>query len=209
MSADGSALYKVLVVGNGTVGKTSIIRRYCANVFQLSTKQTIGVDFALKVVPWDGGQITLQIWDVAGQERYTQVTRVYYQGAVGALICFDIHNSESFQAVARWKKSIDSQVFLPNGNPIPCILVANKCDKGPLSDVISQEEIDKFCAEHNFAACFETSAMTDIGITPAFEKMIDVIVTNDDTATHDYSLSKGKALRLNRESPKPEKKCSC
>ena len=186
---DGSSLYKVLVVGNGAVGKTSIIRRYVANIFQLSTKGTIGVDFALKLVQREGGrQITLQIWDVAGQERYGQMTRVYYQGAVAAFVCFDIHNDDSFKAVSKWKGDVDSKVFLPNGSPIPCILLANKCDKGPLTDRYSAEDMDRFCADNNFLCWFETSAQADIGITPAFDRLIEGIAANDDSIPNDYQV---------------------
>ena len=105
-------LYKVLVVGEGNTGKTCIIRRYVHNIFQMSTKATIGVDFALKVLNWDRTKnITLQIWDIAGQERYGQMTRVYYQAAVGALIVYDVTRPESFDAVVKWKQDIDHKVM--------------------------------------------------------------------------------------------------
>ena len=175
-----NCLYKVLVVGEGGVGKTCVIRRYVHNIFQMSTKSTIGVDFALKMLHWDGKKhITLQVWDIAGQERYGQMTRVYYQAAVGALVVFDIKKPESFTAVAKWKQDIDNKVYLPNGSQIPCVLLANKCDLSPLSDFKSPEEMDKFCEEHGFVGWFETSAQSDIGIKPAFNRLVENIVAND------------------------------
>ena len=175
-----NCLYKVLVVGEGGVGKTCVIRRYVHNIFQMSTKPTIGVDFALKMIHWDGKKhITLQVWDIAGQERYGQMTRVYYQAAVGALVVFDIKKPETFAAVAKWKQDIDNKVYMPNGGPIPVVLLANKCDLGPLSDFKSKEEMDKFCEENGFIAWFETSAQSDIGIKPAFQKLVENIVAND------------------------------
>lgn len=99
------------MVGDIDCGKTSVIKRYVHNTFSHNYKATIGVDFALKVLPWpDNTIIRLQLWDIAGQERYSNMTRVYYREAVGALIVFDVTRPKTFDAVAKWKKDIDSKV---------------------------------------------------------------------------------------------------
>lgn len=111
-------------------------------------RATIGVDFALKVLNWDENTlIRLQLWDIAGnffllnrklqnpsqkyasfsgQERYGNMTRVYYKEAVGAFIVFDVTRRNTFESVANWKSDLDSKVQLPDGSPIPCVLLANK-----------------------------------------------------------------------------------
>ena len=139
-------LYKVLVIGELGTGKTSIIKRYVHQFFSQHYRATIGVDFALKVVHWDQNTvIRLQLWDIAGieaecqflifcdhilsllgQERFGNMTRVYYKEAVGAFIVFDVTRSSTFDSVIKWKQDLDSKVQLPDGNPIPCVLLANK-----------------------------------------------------------------------------------
>lgn len=85
------------------------------------------MDFALKVLNWDQNTIIrLQLWDIAGQERFGSMTRVYYKEAVGAFIVFDVTRAATFDAVLKWKQDLDSKVQLSDGSPIPCILLANK-----------------------------------------------------------------------------------
>mmetsp|Transcript_77909 Transcript_77909/g.137360 ORF Transcript_77909/g.137360 Transcript_77909/m.137360 type:complete len:210 (-) Transcript_77909:431-1060(-) len=190
-------LYKVLVVGEGNTGKTCIIRRYVHNIFQMSTKATIGVDFALKVLNWDRTKnITLQIWDIAGQERYGQMTRVYYQAAVGALVVYDVTRPESFDAVAKWKSDIDQKVFLPDGSKIPCVLVANKCDL-PAVPARSKEELDQFCAEHEFVGWFETSSKENINIEKAYKFLVDNVLENDQRLDQREDSASSKTVNLN------------
>lgn len=147
-------MYKILVIGDLGTGKTSIIKRYVHRFFTQHYRATIGVDFALKVLNWDENTlIRLQLWDIAGkksiitpktstwaektwrtiilydvsgQERYGNMTRVYYKEAVGAFIVFDVTRKNTFDSVTNWKSDLDSKVQLPDGSPIPCVLLANK-----------------------------------------------------------------------------------
>eukprot|EP00756_Hemistasia_phaeocysticola_P014954 Hpha_TRINITY_DN15374_c1_g8::TRINITY_DN15374_c1_g8_i1::g.90678::m.90678/K07918/RAB32; Ras-related protein Rab-32 len=209
--ADETAcLYKVLVVGEAGAGKTCIIRRYVHGIFQISTKSTIGVDFALKMLAWQGErQITLQIWDIAGQERYGQMTRVYYQSAVGALVVFDLTKADSFEAVTKWKHDIDNKVFLSDGRPIPCVLLANKCDLQPLSQFKSKEEMDAYCQELSFAGWFETSALKEIGIKEAFDKLVEQIVRHDTQEPPRPSGAAGGVNLTQNRPAAPTKKSGC
>jgi len=86
-----------------------------------------GVDFALKVLRWDPDTVVrLQLWDIAGQERFGSMTRVYYKEAVGAFVVFDVTRAGTLEAVPKWKADLDSKVALPDGRPIPTVLLANK-----------------------------------------------------------------------------------
>lgn len=185
-SVDGNSypknehLYKVLVIGELGTGKTSIIKRYVHQFFSQHYRATIGVDFALKVVHWDQNTvIRLQLWDIAGQERFGNMTRVYYKEAVGAFIVFDVTRSNTFDSVLKWKQDLDSKVQLPDGGRIPCVLLANKCDQPNESVAANPAKLDEFCAEHGFSGWFSTSAKDNINIDDAAKFLVRTILEND------------------------------
>ncbi|KAJ8974285.1 hypothetical protein NQ317_013174 [Molorchus minor] len=172
-------LYKILVIGDLGTGKTSIIKRYVHRFFTQHYRATIGVDFALKVLNWDENTlIRLQLWDIAGQERYGNMTRVYYKEAVGAFIVFDVTRKNTFDSVINWKTDLDSKVQLPDGSPIPCVLLANKCDQLRES-LTSNKALDDYCRENGFTAWFETSAKDNINIDEAAKSLVETILEQD------------------------------
>lgn len=105
------------------------------------------------------------------------MTRVYYKEAVGALVVFDITRPPTFDAVQKWKSDIEHKVFLPDERPIPCVLIANKCD---LANAInkSPEEMNGYCAENGFAGWFETSAKENKNIEEAVKFLVEKILEN-------------------------------
>jgi len=174
-------LFKILVVGDIGTGKTSIIKRFVHNIFSMQYKSTIGVEFALKVINWDQKtEIRLQLWDIAGQERFGTMTRVYYKDAVGAFVVFDVSRLGTYEAAAKWKSDIDSKVTVGIENKsIPVVLLANKCDlikDGSWGK--SKSEVDRYCQENNFAGWFETSAKDNIGIEKAAKSLVQKILEN-------------------------------
>jgi len=173
-------LYKVLVIGELGTGKTSIIKRYVHQFFSQHYRATIGVDFALKVINWDADTlIRLQLWDIAGQERFGNMTRVYYKEAVGAFIVFDVTRASTFEAVQKWKNDLDSKVQLPDGSAIPTVLLANKCDQGKEGLVNNSNQMDEYCKEKGFTKWFETSAKENINIDEAARCLVTKILEND------------------------------
>ncbi|XP_028406002.1 ras-related protein Rab-32-like [Dendronephthya gigantea] len=175
-------LFKVLVIGDLGTGKTSIIKRYVHQFFSIHYRATIGVDFALKVLNWnDDTLIRLQLWDIAGQERFGNMTRVYYKEAVGAFVVFDVTRATTYEAVEKWKSDLDSKVFLPNGSPIPAVLLANKCDQVTEGLYSNTSQMNEFCAEKGFAGWFETSAKENIGIDEAASFLVNKILENEST----------------------------
>lgn len=176
-------LFKVLVVGDIGTGKTSIIKRYVHNIFSIHYKATIGVDFALKVINWEPDTVVrLQLWDIAGQERFGNMTRVYYKEAVGAIIVFDVTRVSTFEAVTKWKFDIDQKVKLANGDDIPVVLLANKCDLAKEGLVKNSTQMEKFCEEKGFAGWFETSAKENLNIDKACRFLVTKILENYQTA---------------------------
>ncbi|XP_053313693.1 ras-related protein Rab-7L1 [Spea bombifrons] len=172
-------LFKVLVVGDSAVGKTSFLHRYVHDIFGKEYKMTMGVDFALKVVQWsDMETIRLQLWDIAGQERFTSMTRLYYKQASGCIIMFDLTNADSFRSCQMWKEDLDSKVALPSGSLVPCILLANKCDMTQWA--VSREQIDTFSKENNFIGWTETSVKDNININESMRVLIERMMESRD-----------------------------
>ncbi|KAL0477003.1 Ras-related protein Rab [Acrasis kona] len=168
--------FKVIVVGEQGVGKTSLIKRHVNGEYASTTKPTIGVDFAIKKHKIDRNTYAVvQYWDIAGQERFHKMTRVYYDRAVAALVVFDITKPQTFHAVEKWKNDIDQKVFLPDMQPITCILVGNKADivnhyKIPM------EDISNFCRQRGFDAFFETSASLNKNVEQCFKFLVKQVL---------------------------------
>jgi len=168
-------LYKVLVIGDYAVGKTSIIRRYCEGYFTPNYKLTVGVDFAVKdIMVDDQTKVTLQLWDVAGHERFGTMTRVYYKYAIAAIIVFDVSRLATFDAVTKWRDDINSKVVLANDEPIPLILLANKTDIPGVT--IDSNALDEFCTNNGFKAWFKTSAQDNVNIEQAMTVLLQEIL---------------------------------
>jgi len=174
------------VIGELGTGKTSIIKRYVHQFFSQNYRATIGVDFALKVLNWDTNTlIRLQLWDIAGQERFGNMTRVYYKEAVGAFIVFDANRSATFDAVMRWKTDLDSKVSLPDGSKIPCVLLANKCDLPPEGPISDPNAMDEFCQEKGFSGWYLTSAKDNVNVEDAARFLVRKILESQDSIIAD------------------------
>jgi len=202
-------LYKILVIGDLGTGKTSIIKRYVHQFFSQHYRATIGVDFALKVLNWDANTlIRLQLWDIAGQERYGNMTRVYYKEAVGAFIVFDVTRVNTFESVSNWKADLDTKVQLPDGSPIPCVLLANKCDQQKEGLINSKPKMDDYCKEKGFTAWYETSAKENINIDEAARALVSQILLNDKLINETSKDGDQFSLASNSNDMK-KKACSC
>merc|ERR1712216_75306 len=126
IAEDVDAVIKVIVVGNGAVGKTSMINRFCNGVFGDKYKKTLGVDFAEKRdyhVESINEIMTLHVWDTAGQEEYAKVTRAYYDGADACVLAFSTTDENSFKSLRKWKQDVEK--YVPG---CPMVIVQNKID---------------------------------------------------------------------------------
>ncbi|XP_059084201.1 ras-related protein Rab-38-like [Tigriopus californicus] len=176
-----SRLYKVIVVGEVHCGKSAIIRRYVHNFFNDTYRSTVGVDFHLKIIPYNEElELRLQLWDIAGQERFSHMTRAYFKGAMGALVVFDLSNAQSFEAVAKWKGDIDKKCLLPDGRRIPTILIGNKRDVARDKCLPCDLTISEFATEKGFVPkWYKTSAKTGDGIEDALRILVKYIMAMD------------------------------
>ena len=175
-------LCKVIVVGDVGVGKTSLIKRYVHNIFQEGYKATIGVDFALKQLKRHDMDIKLQMWDIAGQERFASLTGVYFRDAIGAVIVFDVARHTTLQSVEIWKKEIDERMrdYYNTFEPFPTILIANKIDLKPKDWEKQKKEIDEMSSRLFCIDSFEASAKQSIGIEEAMHALIDEMIAKSE-----------------------------
>ena len=166
-------LFKLLLIGNSSVGKSSLLFRFVENVWDDSFVPTIGVDFKLKTLEVNGKKIKLQIWDTAGQERFKNITSSYYRGGNGVLVVYDITDRESFENLTSWLIEIEKNA---NKN-VYKLLIGNKCDLEDKRKVSIQEGKD--FAESNGMKFIETSAKDNTKVQEAFELLTSDIMKNN------------------------------
>lgn len=170
-STEYDYLFKLVVVGDSGVGKSSICTRYTKGVFDPRFLTTIGVDFECQTIELDGKVVKLQIWDTAGQERFKAITNSFYRGAHGIVIVFDLTNWESFANVKHWLEEVNRR----EGEVVNKLLIGNKCDQD-LKRVISFDAANEYANKLKIPY-LETSAMRAINVDQAFVNMASEIKT--------------------------------
>ena len=169
MSESSEMIFKIIIIGDSTTGKTNILSRYLNNNFDKNSKATIGVELGSKSFKIKNDTINCQIWDTAGQERYRSVTTAYYKGAVGALVVYDTTNKESFQNVDNWITDLRNYA----DKKVSVILVGNK------NDLENEREVKKEQGEiksKDYGIAFlETSALTGTNIEIAFKTLVEEV----------------------------------
>ena len=168
-SSDYDYLFKLVVIGDSGVGKSSICTRYTKGFYNDIFVTTIGVDFECYTISLDDKIIKLQIWDTAGQERFKAITNSFYRGAHGIIIVFDVTNGESFENVGNWLEEVNRR----EPETTFKLLLGNKCDQ-------DQKRVIPFEAALEYAnklhiPYFETSAKDAINVDQAFVNMASEI----------------------------------
>jgi small GTP-binding protein len=167
-------LFKTMVIGEGAVGKTTLVNRYVTGVFERDYKTTIGSQFAVKLTHISPAEeeyatgIKLQAWDVAGQARFKAVRKMYYSGAAGIILVFDVTRRRSFTELAKWVQEADESI----GARVPMICVGNKTD---LPDRAVPSDEAKRWAEDNGFLYMESSAKTGEGVADMFTVLAEVM----------------------------------
>ena len=165
--------YKILLLGDSSVGKTCFLKRYTDDTFQDAYLSTIGFDFKFKNVTLKSGkEVRVQLWDTAGQERFRTIAKSYYKGAHGIILLYDVTHQKSFDSMKKWLTQIKEEA--PSKTCI--ILIANKIDCVE-ERVVSKEDGEALAKNYNLKI-FESSAKENINVSEAFQEVIETIVKN-------------------------------
>ena len=166
MVEDIEASMKIIVVGNGVVGKTSMTQRFAKNIFTNDYKKTLGVDFLMKkkYIKSIDKEVEFMIWDTAGQEYYDAITRRYYKGASGALIVFSVTDKDSFESVRKWRDKIRAEC-----DEIPMLLVMNKVDLMDQAVMTEKQAIE--LANSLRLSLYKTSVKDNLMVNEVFENL--------------------------------------
>ena len=189
--------YKIMVLGESKVGKTSLIKRFTKDQFGGVYLTTVGMDFQDKIIEIEDKKIRLQVWDTAGQERFRNVTKSYFQSSHGLLVVYDITDKESFEKINFWMKNIKENA--PENAKL--ILVGNKCDLANERQV-SYEEGEKKASDYNIKF-FESSAKEGTNVKEFFFYLANEIYQDEKTKGKDNK----KTVQL--DSKKKGKKGCC
>ncbi|XP_054710748.1 ras-related protein Rab-23-like [Uloborus diversus] len=156
---------KVVVVGNGAVGKSSMIQRYCKGIFTNAYKKTIGVDFLERQIDYNGEDVRLMIWDTAGQEEFDAITKAYYRGAQACVLVFSTVDRDSFKAIESWKRKVENEC-----GEIPTVLVQNKIDLIDHATVAKDEA--ELLARRLKLDFFRISVKEDYNVSEVFRHLV-------------------------------------
>jgi Ras-related protein Rab-1A len=191
-------LFKLLLVGNSGVGKSSILFRFTDDIFPESYAPTIGIDFKTRTIKVDGKNVKLQIWDTAGQERFNAIQSTYYRGAHGVIIVYDITDVDYLNNIKHLVSEIDKYA-IPN---IKKILVGNKSDLES-ERVATTEEVQNY-ADTSGIQFIETSAKNNVNVENVFLNISEEIIKVN--INQDPKINNGM---INLTSQKPVKKSCC
>jgi len=165
-AANYDHIWKILLIGDAGVGKSSILLRFTDDHFEEQMASTIGVDFRVKTMTLGGKTSKLTIWDTAGQERFRTLTSSYYRGCHGIILVFDVNERESFTNLQRWLEELELYTTTQHAAKL---LVGNKIDLKQRE--VAVEEAQSF-ARKQAMMYIEASAKTRTGIQQAFEEVV-------------------------------------
>jgi small GTP-binding protein len=170
--------YRIVAVGDPAVGKTSILNRLMEGKFDDLEPSTVGATWQLFAQDQNGQKLEIQIWDTAGQEKFRALGPLYYRGAVGAVVVYDVTNRQSFANIEGWIEGFTSVA----GSESAIVIVGNKTDRDGYREVPERE--GREWARERSVTFYETSAKTGTNVAEVF-----------DALTHTIASSKSLALK--------------
>ncbi len=200
---EAQIVLKLLLLGDSSVGKTSILLKYISNKFDESSISTVGVDYMDKIIDYNKFKIKLQIWDTSGEEKFRTITKNFYRNADGLLVVFDLTKKESYDHIRSWINEAKE-----NNDKLKTILIGNKLD---LKDErIVAIDVAKQFAEKNNLKYIETSAKDGTNINESFQAIIDLLFDgkSSEEILHEFT-KQDSSLSVVDDSMEVKKKKAC
>ena len=196
---------KILILGDSSVGKTSLLLKYADGYFPTIYVATIGIDYKIKTINVNGVNINLQIWDIAGQERFRSISQNFMKGADGIIYVYDITNKTSFDNLRMWIGQSEE-----SAEGFKKIIVGNKCDLEE-ERIVQKESLKKFCDEKKLKG-LEASAKSGTKVNEIFENLAKMIVgerTQDELIKTYTQGGRERGLSIKDKKKKKDKKKCC
>jgi Ras-related protein Rab-6A len=194
MDKSSSIGLKIIIIGDTSTGKTSIVTKYIYNKFSESYKATIVSQFDFKIIKYKDQIYRLQFWDLAGQDRSPEMTKLFCQDTNGVIICCEVNKKESRDNTLKWKENlINNRIDIKK---ITLVLCENKCDL--LNDNYENfQELKNFSINNEFNQCFRTSALNGFGIEDMILFIVEDIVNrnnnnNNNEINDTFKIQKNK-----------------
>jgi len=178
-TASDRQMLKVVLLGDGGVGKSSLMNVYVSGKFSADSFHTIGVEFLIKEIEVDNRKVALQVWDTAGQERYRSLRTPFYRGSDCCLLTFSVDDAASFNNLSMWIREFVyyADVLASEGcdpeditRQFPFVIIGNKADDG-VTRVVSTEQALEWCQNHSIPY-YETSARDAVNVNEAFVAVV-------------------------------------
>ena len=203
--------WKLILIGDGRVGKTSIINKYINNKFNEGEEITVSSSYIEKIQIFNSKKYKFSIWDTAGQEKFNSITPIYYRDAKGVLLVYDITNLNSFSRVKKWREEL--KTF--NNNAI-IVIAGNKCDFLNDKNNINKEFVDiniaKKYANDNNIELFFTSAKNGDNIIEVFENLMEKVFNKfvkNSIPDHKKNYNERNIVINNEEENEENTDCNC
>ena len=169
--SQGMITFKIMLLGDSSVGKTAFILRFCDGKFEDESITTIGLDTKTKFVSHKDKKIQLQIWDTAGEERFRSIAKSCYKGADGILLMYDVSNIGSFKHIKNWITDIENNITVPK-DKLALIIIGNKSDLPEEKKQVDNKDREDFENKYKYKI-IEASAKTDKNVNESIMALID------------------------------------